>query len=344
VTESGELPEAYGTRRLFVTTRDPHWLYAHWDFTLEQQRRFNAQSAHGHLILRTYVGAPQGKPVSEIHVHPESRHWFTHVERAATEYAVELGFYRRDHKWTRVAVTSSALMPPDTISSDTTVSFATIPVDTSFEKLLATVKQAAQENVPLAQALAEIRRCSHAEMPGAAVESAPWTPAQERALEEVIRTDTSPCAWMDSLAISEMMLGWEHPEGSVSSLEAAGFGLLDWPAGVEENISSPSGGPPAEKGFWFNVNAELVIYGATERDATVTIGGRTIALRPDGSFSYRYALPDGDYALAVVAVSADGTDGRAAKLRFTRTTELAGDVQTHPQDPALQPPASKEAH
>ena len=33
----GELPESYGTKKLFLTARDPHWLYAHWDLTREQQ-------------------------------------------------------------------------------------------------------------------------------------------------------------------------------------------------------------------------------------------------------------------------------------------------------------------
>ena len=90
------------------------------------------------------------------------------------------------------------------------------------------------------------------------------------------------------------------------------------------------------KGFWFNVNAELIVYGATERDATVSIGGRKIKLRPDGSFSYRFALPDGRYEMPVVAVSADGTDGRAAEMKFSRGTEYRGHVGAHPQDPALQ--------
>ena len=53
-SEPGELPEAYGTERLFLTARDPHWLYAHWDLTREQQARYNRQSADGHLILRVY--------------------------------------------------------------------------------------------------------------------------------------------------------------------------------------------------------------------------------------------------------------------------------------------------
>src|ERR1700690_2687482 len=66
------LPEAYGTRRLFLTARDPHWLYAHWDLTREQQLKLNARSADGHLVLRVYAGKIEGHPLYEIHVHPES--------------------------------------------------------------------------------------------------------------------------------------------------------------------------------------------------------------------------------------------------------------------------------
>src|SRR5947208_11403338 len=34
--ETGELPDAYGTKRLHLTARDPYWVYAHWDLTREQ--------------------------------------------------------------------------------------------------------------------------------------------------------------------------------------------------------------------------------------------------------------------------------------------------------------------
>src|SRR6185369_17135674 len=47
-----ELPEAYGTRQLLLAARDPHWLYAHWDLSLDQQRQFNALSGDRHLVLR----------------------------------------------------------------------------------------------------------------------------------------------------------------------------------------------------------------------------------------------------------------------------------------------------
>lgn len=104
------------------------------------------------------------------------------------------------------------------------------------------------------------------------------------------------------------------------------------------SLSSPFGGGERRKGFWFNVNAELIIYGATEPDAEVSIGGRVIQLRRDGSFSYRFALPDGDYELPAVAVSSDKSDARAAELKFGRSTEYRGEVGAHPQDPQLKLP------
>src|SRR6185437_13514246 len=110
------------------------------------------------------------------------------------------------------------------------------------------------------------------------------------------------------------------------------------PSGAVTGISSPTAKEAGQpKGFWFNVNAELIVYGATEPDATVTIAGRKIKLRPDGSFSYRFALPDGNYEMPAIAISADQTDGRAADLKFSRNTEYRGDVAAHPQDPALRP-------
>ena len=70
----------------------------------------------------------------------------------------------------------------------------------------------------------------------------------------------------------------------------------------------------------------------------MTIGGRKIRLRPDGTFSYRFALPDGKFDLAAIATSAAGDDTRAAELRFRRQTTYHGDVGAHPQDASLKPP------
>jgi hypothetical protein len=337
-SKSAQLPEAYGTKRLYLTVRDPHWLYVNWDLTREQQLRYNRQSADGHLILRVYPEAVSRRPISEIHVHPESRHWFANVERAGAKYTAEIGFYRKNRKWMSVATAGAVTTPPETVSSDATAEFATIPVAVPFKKLALLVAQAAQGHRPLAQAVEELRQVGHPGLPRVeTMPTAPWTPQQERALEHIIKLDPVQRVWIGSLEITELVR--RQLEREISSLGAAQFGRPTLPGGGVNDVSSPAGGEQAPgQGFWFNVNAELIIYGSTEPDASVSIGGRRIQLRPDGSFSYRFSLPDGQYDLPVVAVSADETDGRAADLKFARTTEFLGDVGAQPQDPELKPP------
>jgi uncharacterized protein len=366
----GELPESYGTGTIMLTARDPHWLYTHWDLTDDQQRRYNAFSRDGHLIVRVYIEAARGKPVAQVHVHPESRHWFLHVEQANTRYVAELGYFSAADKWTVVSTSAATLTPPDAVSPDTTADFGTIPFEVPMEKLLSLVKEAVQESAPLTQALQELRDDGHTEfeVPPDVAESGParaeapspiragkpaghktprprwtpseWTPAQERALAEVVSMDHVRRVWMGSLEITELIRRQfinELASMSAAELTTLAPGAPTSPAGAISGITSPTAQPGhLEKGFWFNVNAELIVYGATEADATVSIGGRKIKLRPDGSFSYRFALPDGNYEMPVVAISADQTDGRAAELKFSRRTEYRGDVGAHPQDPSLQ--------
>ena len=332
-TAESELPEAYGTKKLFLTARDPHWLYVHWDLTREQQLKLNAQSSDGHLVVRIYAQKIEGHPTYEIHVHPESRHWFTHVERAGNSYVAELGYYSALGKWTRISTSSGTMTPPDAVSSETDAEFATIPFEFPFAKLLELIKAAVCENLPLAQALEELRRGGYPDLPritASAPVPAPksWTPQQEQALAKIINIDSVRRVWMGSLEITELIS--RRIAHEISSLGASQYGV--------SSLSSPFGGMAAPKNFWFNVNAELIIYGATEPDAKVTLGGHEIKLRSDGTFSFRFALPDGKYDLPAVAVSADGDDARAASLKFSRSTEYLGDVGAHPQDPALKPP------
>jgi len=341
----GELPESYGTKKLFLTARDPHWLYAHWDLTREQQNELNVESTDGHLILRIFAGRIEGHPTYEIHVHPESRHWFAHVERAGNSYAAELGYYSALGKWTRVAVSSCTVTPPDAAAAENDAEFATIPFEFPFARLMQIIEDAVRENTPLAQAIEELRRAGHPDLPrlGHSVHSPAaispmaraWTPEQEKALARIISIDETRRVWMGSLEITELI---RRRLAHEAASPMHGFGISS--PGLASSPTSPFGAESAEKskGFWFNVNAELIIYGATEPNAKVTLGGHEIKLRSDGTFSFRFALPDGKYDLPAVAVSADGTDGRAAELHFSRQTEYLGDVGATPQDPALMPP------
>lgn len=334
LTGAGELPEAYGTEQVLVTARDPHWLYVHWDLTREQLRAYNAQSIHKHLVLRLTQPDAVAETAGEVHVHPESRHWFVHVAQAGVRYAVELGYYGKAKGWTSISTSAPTLAPPALAAADTGAKFATIPMDVALAQLVEVVKRGARENRSLAHALEELRLAGHPDIPAVPEGGAPqpWTLEQERALAEVILMRQLGQVAIGSLDITELVRhGLQENFSSLIAALAGGSELA--------SLSSPTGGgAKGPGGFWLNLNAELIIYGATAPDASVTIGGHAVKLRPDGSFSFRFALPDGVYELPVTAVSGDGTEARHADLKFSRATELIGDVGQHPQDPALKTP------
>lgn len=346
---SEELPESYGTERLLLVARDPNWLYAHWDLTGEQLRKYNKAAKDGHLIVRVFKGQPSGKPVLEQHVHPESRNWFLHVGHGGTKYVAQLGYVDRSNAWQTVATSAATLTPPDALSDDTSVRFETIPIEVPFKKLLELVKGAVAEHLPLVEVIQQLREAGYPELPrlstggsqvGGGAPASSWTPAQEAALAQIISIDEVRRVWMGSLEITELLR--RSLEQEMSSQAAAMLARGELSGAVElggvSSISSPFGGVAKRKGFWFNVNAELIIYGATEPDAAVTIGGRKIQLRKDGTFSFRFALPDGNYDLPVQATSADASDSRRAELKFSRATQYRGEVGQHPQDKALKAP------
>ncbi|HOC54299.1 MAG TPA: DUF4912 domain-containing protein [Verrucomicrobiota bacterium] len=290
--EEGTLPEAYGTGQLVLAARDPRWLYAHWDLTAQQQRRYNALSADGHLVVRVHAGTVSKHPVTEVQVHPESRHWFINVGAADMRYVAELGYYRPRRRWVTIRTSAPVLTPADTVSADQTARFITIPAQARLTQLAVPARQGVPTDLP------------------------PLAPAREGPPVELVVLHPEPGDAMSSLAVGE--IGAEAE--SVSS-----------PGGAAEELAP---------GFWFNVNADIVIFGATEPDATVTIDGRPINLRADGTFSCRFSLPDGEHSVSVTALSAQG-DLRQAELKFTRGTGYRGEVGAAAPDPALRPAAKQ---
>jgi uncharacterized protein len=326
-----ELPEAYGTQKLLLTPRDPRWLYAHWDLTREQQREYCARAADGHLILRVYHDDAEERPVAEIPLHPDSRYWFVRVEQAAATYVAKLGYIQRNGHWFTISISTEVFTPPDTASPEFEAEFATIAIEPpQGGDLVSQVETSPGPSVSMADTT---RGESGAPEPMPPIPE--WTAEQQHTLARVIGLSAKPEIAASSKEIPELIQRHqEAPSPSAGGKFPESFAPTS-PGG----ISSPHGGAEARKGFWFNINAELIVYGATEANATVTIGGHKIKLRPDGSFSFRFSLPDGEYELPVAAVSADRTEARAAELKFSRATEFRGEIGEHPQDPTLKPPS-----
>ena len=112
---------------------------------------------------------------------------------------------------------------------------------------------------------------------------------------------------------------------SMSSLELKQLfeERLRRPLGSPSITSFGSGAmlPHKQRKFWFQIDAELIVYGATEPTARVTLQGEPVKLRSDGTFTMRFSLPDSRQIIPAVAASADGIEERTIVLAVERNTK-----------------------
>ena len=101
----------------------------------------------------------------------------------------------------------------------------------------------------------------------------------------------------------------------------------------EERLRRPLGSPSVTsfgsgafvggkmRQFWFQLDAELIVYGATDPKARVVLQGEPVKLRSDGTFTMRFALPDSRQIIPAVASSPDGVEERTIVLAVERNTK-----------------------
>jgi len=133
---------------------------------------------------------------------------------------------------------------------------------------------------------------------------------------------------------------WMIPEDMFARLYGMGFGFgrsspvgKAWQERVKQalfsgvlaspgitSMASPVRKILAERKFWLKVDCELIVYGATESGAKVSVQGKPINLRRDGTFTLRFALPQGKQVIPVKAVSSDNKEERTITPIVTRET------------------------
>ena len=119
------------------------------------------------------------------------------------------------------------------------------------------------------------------------------------------------------------MSGGFDPTASSLELKQLFEERLRRPLGSPAISSMGSGAwlPGRQRKFWFQLDAELIVYGATEPNARVTLQGEPVKLRSDGTFTMRFSLPDSRQIIPAVAVSPDGIEERTIVLAVERNTK-----------------------
>ncbi len=90
-----------------------------------------------------------------------------------------------------------------------------------------------------------------------------------------------------------------------------------WASGLNE-----SGSGISNKSFWLVADAELIVYGATDPTANLTIGGEKVPLASDGTFRLQVPFRDGLQNYDIKATDSSGTQERSITMRFDRNTPV----------------------
>ena len=95
-------------------------------------------------------------------------------------------------------------------------------------------------------------------------------------------------------------------------------GAGKWSSGLNESGS----GIVKNRSFWLVADAELIVYGATEPSAKLTIGGEDVPLAADGTFRIQVPFRDGTQKYDIKAVDVSGEQEKSISMKFDRTTPL----------------------
>ena len=304
--EMAAAPRPAADTRVVFLPRDPQWAYVFWEIAeLDRSEALAAGATQLCLRVADVTGLAGGSShphtLQEVVVDAHATEWYLPVPLADRDYRVELGYRKASPAggWISLAFSSVARVPalhPSEQILDQFVPFSldTAPSTSTAAAVLPTTLESADPGL-------------HERLYQSATSR--WR-SLGRGSEAFHELDNSAYA-----------------PSSGSGLWASGSGL--WASGRNE---SGAGLSPRQRSFWLVADAELIVYGATDPAARLTIGGEDVPLSADGTFRIQVPFRDGQQLYPIEAIAADGEQKRNITLEFRRSTPEAN---VNPQEAAV---------
>jgi uncharacterized protein len=300
----GDFPGGYGQSRIVLMPRDPQWAYTYWDVPNEHRQSLRSQGGQ-QLALRicdaTEINLDYQMPhsVQEYPCDELAREWYLPIPVSDRDYVAEIGYRCADGRWLVLARSAPVHIPPAYPSDWINDQFITVDweMDLRGKTLLELGKPGVSSG-------------TSGEFSNPLYENI-FAMAESAEAQRVAGSLFGSMQHLPSQAISSYIIPSGVGMWSLPTMSAVGM------SGVGFSASMP---PIRPRQFWLVADAELIVYGATEPDATVTIGGRPIKLNPDGTFRFQMSFQDGLIDYPIMAVAADGEQTRSIHMKFNRET------------------------
>lgn len=314
-----DLPEGYGESRIVLLPRDPQWCYTYWDIPNDHKEDLRRQGGQ-QLALRLYdvtdINLEYQSPhnVQEYPCDELAREWYLPAPVSDRDYVVDIGYRCADGRWLVLARSTPVHVPPVYPSDWIEDHFITVNWEENLQG------KTVFELVPPAK-----RHPMGAEAGAVAGAGAG---AGNPIYDEIFgMTQTTEAQRVAGSLYGSMQQAPVHEQAISSYVFPSGVGMWALPTASGVNMSGVGmsgaglGAISARpRQFWLVADAELIVYGATEPDATVTIGGRKIELNPDGTFRFQMSFQDGLIDYPIKAVAVDGEQTRSIHMKFNRET------------------------
>lgn len=307
-----DLPGGYGESRIVLLPRDPQWAYAYWDIPNEHKQALRNQGG-SRLALRFYdvtdidINNQSPHSLQQYECGEMAREWYLPVPVSDRDYSIEVGYICDDGRWLVLSRSAAIRIPPVYPSDWVEDQFITVEWNTDLRGRTFT------------KLVTPSQKISTTGIAGAAGAVSETNPLYAQ-MSELARS-------AEAQRVAGSLFGSMHqvPQQAVSSFVfPSGAGLWALPTASGVNMSGAglfASAPPAKpRKFWLVADAELIVYGATEPDATVTIDGEPIELSADGTFRFQMSFQDGMIRYPIVAVAKDGEQTRSIHMDFERKT------------------------
>jgi ABC-type phosphate transport system substrate-binding protein len=341
----GALPGGYGESRLILMSREPQWAYAYWDVPEEMRQPLRTQGGQ-QLALRLYdvtdMPPSQQQPhsVQQYEIDELAQNWYLPIPVSDREYVAELGYLATGGRWLSLVRSNSVSVPPVYPSDWEDTQMVTIGwEETLVGRQFVNLKPPQAEPLnTLHETMYQISHPEHgsiagsvfAGMSGAAFETmssftvpgamGQWAlPTTSGLSMSGIGMSGIGMAGFDQSGFDQSgldMLGMEMAIPNMSGIGMSGIGM----SGIGMSGIGMFAVTPRARQFWLVADAELIVYGATEPTASLTIGGEPIKLSADGTFRLQMSFQDGNLRFPIMAVAEDGEQMRQVELRFDRQT------------------------
>lgn len=323
----GELPGGYGESRIVLMPRDPQWAYTYWDVPNERKEDLRRQGGQ-QLALRLYdvtdidLNYQSPHNIQEYLCDELAREWYLPIPVSDRDYVIDIGYRCADGRWLVLARSVPVRVPPVYPSDWVEDIFVTVPWEEDLRNK--TVYKLTPPAKKAAMTAQQQQGTYHSQIHDQVFGLAQRVEAQRVAGSLYGSMQQAPSSMIPENALSSYVFpsGIGMWAGAIAS--GSGLGLM---SGSGLGLMSGSGAgfssemmPNKPRKFWLIADAELIVYGATEPDAKVTIGGREIKLNPDGTFRFQMSFQDGNIDYPIVAVASDGQQTRSVHMTFHRET------------------------